>query len=107
MAGYKGVYLATLAIGLFHGGSASLLQKPLFSGPQLSPPDSPASTSEKPLVDSEALQATISSERLLKRAKDLYEVAELSLDEYNRPTRVIGSAGKSPLLFLAPESQYY
>lgn len=49
----------------------------------------------KPLVDSEELQAKISQDKLLARAKELYKIAELSLDEYNHPTRVIGSDGKS------------
>lgn len=49
----------------------------------------------KPLVDSSALQDLVSKDRLLRRAKELYEVAKLGEDEYNHPTRVIGSAGKS------------
>lgn len=47
----------------------------------------------KPLVDSEALQGTISSKNLFTRAEKLYRIAKLSEDEYNRPTRVIGSKG--------------
>jgi aminopeptidase Y len=46
------------------------------------------------LVKTEALQASISSERLLARAKDLYEIAKLGEGEYNHPTRVIGSQGR-------------
>ena len=52
-----------------------------------------SSTLKKPLVDSEALQATISTDALLSRAKHLFKIARLSEDEYNRPTRVIGSVG--------------
>ena len=45
------------------------------------------------LVDSQALQDTIKAENLKARAEKLYEIARLSEDEYNHPTRVIGSAG--------------
>ncbi|KAF2810460.1 Zn-dependent exopeptidase [Mytilinidion resinicola] len=48
---------------------------------------------KKPLVSSEAIQADISSKALLKRAKELFKIAELGIDEYNHPTRVIGSKG--------------
>jgi aminopeptidase Y len=48
---------------------------------------------EKPLVTSEGLQGDISKDALLARAKRLYEIAELSVDDYNHPTRVIGSKG--------------
>lgn len=47
----------------------------------------------KPLVDSDALQATIKGKNLLARAKDLYKIAQLAEPEYNHPTRVIGSEG--------------
>ncbi|KAH7329504.1 hypothetical protein B0I35DRAFT_448601 [Stachybotrys elegans] len=47
----------------------------------------------KPLVDSETLQKHITSDALKARAKDLYEIAKKSEDEYNHPTRVIGSEG--------------
>lgn len=49
----------------------------------------------KSLVDSEALQNTISGDNLLARARQLYKIAELSFDEFNHPTRVIGSEGTS------------
>ena len=48
----------------------------------------------KPLIDSSALQDLISGDRLLVRAKKLYEIAKLGEHEYNHPTRVIGSAGR-------------
>lgn len=47
----------------------------------------------KPLVNSTELQDLISGDRLLTRAKKLYEIAKLGEEEYNHPTRVIGSAG--------------
>ena len=50
---------------------------------------------QKPLVNSTELQDLISGDRLQARAKELYEIAKLGQDEYNHPTRVIGSAGKS------------
>src|ERR1700729_1839698 len=46
-----------------------------------------------PLVDSEALQSEVAGKNLLKRAKELYAIAQLSENEFNHPTRVIGSAG--------------
>lgn len=73
-------------------------QKPLIVVPQ---EESSSATivagniADKPLVDSEELQAKISQDNLLARAKELYEIAKLSEDEYNHPTRVIGSAGRS------------
>ncbi|KAH6679978.1 peptidase family M28 [Plectosphaerella plurivora] len=54
----------------------------------------PAVTSgKKPLIDTEALQDLIKGDNLLERAKTLYEIAKLGQDEYNHPTRVIGSDG--------------
>lgn len=50
------------------------------------------------LVDSDALQAKISGKNLLARAEDLYRLAELSIHDFNRPTRVIGSAGHAATL---------
>ena len=49
---------------------------------------------QKPLVSSEKLQAKIDKHSLLSRAKELYEIAKASEDEYNHPTRVIGSPGR-------------
>lgn len=48
---------------------------------------------KKPLVSSGAIQDDINGDALLDRAKHLFSLAELSLDEYNHPTRVIGSPG--------------
>lgn len=50
------------------------------------------------LVDSDALQAKIHGKNLLARAEDLYRLAELSIHDYNHPTRVIGSAGHAATL---------
>lgn len=49
--------------------------------------------SRRKLVSSEALQEDINSKNLLQRANHLFELAELSIDEYGHPTRVIGSKG--------------
>ncbi|KIW04356.1 uncharacterized protein PV09_04643 [Verruconis gallopava] len=46
-----------------------------------------------PIVNSESLQACIDPKALQRRAEALFEIAKSSIDEYNRPTRVIGSAG--------------
>ncbi|RVD86420.1 uncharacterized protein DFL_004695 [Arthrobotrys flagrans] len=49
--------------------------------------------SKKPAVDAESLAATIETENLLKRAKDLYTIAKISELDFGHPTRVIGSRG--------------
>lgn len=83
--------LASLATTSFHAVSASSsqLQQPLFDDAQ----QAALTQAKKPLVDSESLQDSISIDRLLKGALDLYDIANLSSHEYNRPTRVIGSEG--------------
>ena len=48
---------------------------------------------KKAPIDTEALQALINPDNLLKRAKELYEIAKLGEEEYGHPTRVIGSDG--------------
>ncbi len=53
------------------------------------------------MVESEALQASIKAENLLARANNLYEIAKLGQEEYEHPTRVIGSAGKFLLTTVA------
>lgn len=58
-----------------------------------SPSTASSSSSKKPLVETEALQDTIKADNLLARAKDLYDIAKLGEEEYNHPTRVIGSDG--------------
>ena len=79
------VSLATL------GTAASLPgQKPLSDEPET---NRPINVARKPLVTSEELQATIHSKNLLARAEQLYEIAKSSQNEWNHPTRVIGSKG--------------
>jgi aminopeptidase Y len=86
MVGFQLLPFAALAA---YGVSAFQIQFPIIP-----PTDSSiAPLSKKPLVDSESLQATIDSDSLLSRAKKLFEIAELSQDDYNHPTRVIGSRG--------------
>jgi aminopeptidase Y len=67
--------------------SASAIQQPLGLSPTTD------SLIKNHLVSSNAIQDDISSHALLKRAKHLFKLAELSLEEYNHPTRVIGSKG--------------
>ncbi|KAF9892621.1 hypothetical protein FE257_001023 [Aspergillus nanangensis] len=66
------------------------LQIPFFGS---TTPQAPISNAAKELVSSDALQAHVDAANLLNRAKILYEIAELGFDEYNHPTRVIGSKG--------------
>lgn len=51
-------------------------------------------TSDKELVSSSAFQSHVKAENLLKRAKELSKIADLGKEEYNHPTRVIGSKGR-------------
>ncbi|RAL09416.1 aminopeptidase [Aspergillus homomorphus CBS 101889] len=75
-------------------GPVGALQLPLFQAPQASQaPQSGLSTSSKQLISSELLQEQVKAENLLKRAKELYEIAKLGEEEYQHPTRVIGSKG--------------
>jgi len=71
--------------------SATALQIPLMSSGNQAPLGHPHGT--KPLVNSTELQDLISGDRLMARAKKMYEIAKLGEEEYNHPTRVIGSAG--------------
>lgn len=74
--------------------SALQLQIPIFPPiPELIPTSHSSSFTKKHLVDTKALQATINEDNLLARAKQLFKIAKLSLDDYNHPTRVIGSVG--------------
>ncbi|KAJ4292049.1 Aminopeptidase Y [Kalmusia sp. IMI 367209] len=75
---------------------ASALQIPLLSSEKQAPIELAGDGDyhgEKPLVNSSALQDLISGDKLFLRAKKLYEIAKLGEEEYNHPTRVIGSAG--------------
>ncbi|KAL2137662.1 hypothetical protein VTI28DRAFT_8620 [Corynascus sepedonium] len=87
-------YLTTIA-GLATLGAVSALsdQRPLTDNSPSQLPIGGDSSRRKPLVNSEDLQATISIDALLARAKNLFKIAHLSEEEYNHPTRVIGSKG--------------
>ncbi|KAK1138542.1 Aminopeptidase Y [Aspergillus melleus] len=75
-------------------GGVSAAQLPLIQPSQIPhSPQFPISAGEKPLVSSDALQEQIDPDRLLQRAKTLYRIAEQGIDEFNHPTRVIGSRG--------------
>jgi hypothetical protein len=78
--------LSLLALSAVVG--ASTIQHPLQEN------SGQAVINNKPLVSSGALESHITSENLLKRAKQLYKIAELGAEEYNHPTRVIGSKGR-------------
>jgi aminopeptidase Y len=65
--------------------------------PLLPAADQQSLISKKSLVSSKALQDDINQDNLLDHAKHLYSLAELAVHEYNHPTRVIGSDGKSSL----------
>ncbi|PNY25912.1 Peptide hydrolase [Tolypocladium capitatum] len=65
--------------------AASALQIPL------QPPN--GANVQPVLVESDALADRVGAGNLQKRAEALYEIAELSVDEYGHPTRVIGSRG--------------
>lgn len=64
------------------------------------------SEKHKPLIKSSSLQNDIKTSNLLKRAKQLYKIAEESIPEYNHPTRVIGSKGIFPFLHLLSCSRH-
>jgi hypothetical protein len=77
--------------------AASAIQQPLRES------ETPL-ISTKELVSSTALEAHITKENLLDRAKQLFKIAELGAEEYNHPTRVIGSKGtpRPPLTHASP-----
>jgi aminopeptidase Y len=85
---FRNILLLTLS----SFATASVIQYPLGVAP------STDSLISKPLVSSDAIQDDITSDGLLKRAEHLFKLAELSFDEYNHPTRVIGSKGESLVL---------
>ncbi|KAI2629395.1 peptidase family M28 [Xylaria nigripes] len=68
------------------------LQKPLVSYPGQDVLDA-HDTRAKPLIDTELLQARITTKNLINRANVLYGLAKSSEDEFGHPTRVIGSPG--------------
>lgn len=113
MAGARRLQLAGLA--LLGGVSALQMQvqvpgqqAPLIAdeSPLISTsPSGASSSSKKPLVDTEALQDTITADNLLARAKELYEIAKLGEEEYNHPTRVIGSDGTATIISPATQTR--
>ncbi|KAF2636936.1 aminopeptidase-like protein Y [Massarina eburnea CBS 473.64] len=84
------------AIPLCAAASTTALQIPLLSSNEQAPVTVAGET--KPLINSTELQELISGDRLFERAKKLFEIAKLGEDEYNHPTRVIGSAGHAGTL---------
>ncbi|KAK7936709.1 aminopeptidase Y precursor [Apiospora aurea] len=80
---------------LLSTASAYGIQQPMSSddSPVAAPAAAAGHSSKRPLVSSKALQDSIKGEHLLRRAKNLYEIAKLGEEEYNHPTRVIGSDG--------------
>jgi hypothetical protein len=70
---------------------AGALQIPLLPSTNQPPLGHPSGS--KPLINSTELQDLISGDRLMTRANKLFEIAKLGEEEYNHPTRVIGSAG--------------
>lgn len=81
------VYLVA-AIALLGGASSSPLSIPGSSISQ-----TPITEAERGWVSSAELQALVDPQNLVRRAKELYGIAERAIDEYGHPTRVIGSKG--------------
>jgi hypothetical protein len=84
-----------LAVGLVLLTGVSAVQ--IASDLEQVPLGVPNTATGKKLVSTEALQASIKKDNLLARAEELYKIAKLGEEEYNHPTRVIGSEGKSGL----------
>ncbi|KHN99701.1 aminopeptidase Y precursor [Metarhizium album ARSEF 1941] len=81
-------------VALSAAAAAVALQLPLqrpIKDALANPADDPRHP--RPLVTSHLLQDTIDQRRLRERAEQLYALAQKSEDEFNHPTRVIGSAG--------------
>ncbi|KAL4877541.1 hypothetical protein BJY04DRAFT_197794 [Aspergillus karnatakaensis] len=78
--------MRSVAVSLGLIGGISALRIPLLE--QL-----PLNDARSDLVSSQELQDQIHASNLLDRAKVLYSIAEKGIDEYNHPTRVIGSKG--------------
>ncbi|TGJ86846.1 hypothetical protein E0Z10_g1884 [Xylaria hypoxylon] len=89
------------------------LQRPLVSPSEdVLGTDRSAQTGNKPLIDTELLQAHISVESLFERAEALYGHAKSSEEQFGHPTRVIGSEGhRRTLEYIASEidglGEYY
>jgi aminopeptidase Y len=81
--------------------AASARQLPLVADDSYPPynpvPSSPVvisnGTGNGTAIDTKKLQADIDIKKLVVRAEELAKIADLSLPEYNHPTRVIGSKG--------------
>lgn len=111
MAGFKSIAVNSLVA--LSGVSALSLQTPRLSHDHSQVPiGAGAHGDDKPLVETEALQAKISGKRLLERASDLFKIAKRSEHEHGRPTRVIGSVGHAGTIAyiysnLEPLRDYY
>ena len=81
---------------------ASALQIPFLLGPLDQAPIR-VNDDVKPLVNSSALQDLNSGDRLMRRAKELYEIAKLGEPEYNRKT---SSCCGMPEQLLTPDRSY-
>lgn len=90
--------VAALALSSI-GVTADQSQRPLGSIVELplsgSSSDDGAAGGSRPLIDTKALQDLIKPDALMKRAEKLYAIAKMSEDQFNHPTRVIGSHGKN------------
>ncbi|KAK9321362.1 hypothetical protein V1517DRAFT_326596 [Lipomyces orientalis] len=82
--------LSVLLLALASHAVGSAIQIPLVLQ---SDNAGPVTSAGKELVSSTALQGDINVKNLEDRAKHLFELAELSVDDYGHPTRVIGSKG--------------
>ncbi|KAI1175394.1 hypothetical protein F4777DRAFT_550562 [Nemania sp. FL0916] len=88
MVGFSRLWLMAMAAATTANAQ---LQKPLLSQPKAVAESD--RTGSKPLVDTDSLQALISTDSLLKHAAALYDRAKSSEEEFGHPTRVIGSEG--------------
>ncbi|CAD6451597.1 85665156-610e-47fd-9b50-b442a25ea05c [Sclerotinia trifoliorum] len=82
---------STLILAAASLATSSIIQQPLKE--QGSQSLIGTKTGTKSLINSSSLQNDIKTENLLKRAHQLYKIAEEGIHEYNHPTRVIGSQG--------------
>jgi len=83
------MYSFLSVVGLASLVAASAIQQPLSDTDR----QTPLTSDSKQLVSSTALESHITKNNLLERAKHLFEIAKLGAEEYNHPTRVIGSKG--------------
>ncbi|RAL60629.1 hypothetical protein DID88_009947 [Monilinia fructigena] len=83
------MYRSTLFLAAASLATGSIIQQPLKEQSS----QSLINTKTESLVNSTSLQSDIKTHNLLKRARQLYKIAEEGVHEYNHPTRVIGSQG--------------